>query len=209
MFNEYSVQKSKHNQPIDFFSRGCMHITMLGQHLQCYKRDWMNLICIVLMFPCTNWHEAYFDLPINCVGSNAHTIFSHTINYPKFKWIAFIPMPEGNWIPAYVTRRSTLIISCTTSMLAETIAVDSRPSLHSLLRVVYPNLNSLNQSSIVLFDGSFRIIAVAYRNIQVLQHICVIHLTNLKHTEKKELIGRKKIICLKGFFWYKQKIYLN
>ena len=28
-------------------------------------------------------------------------------------------------------------------------------------------------------------------------------------SEKKDLIGLKKIICLKGFFSFKQKIYLN
>ena len=33
--------------------------------------------------------------------------------------------------------------------------------------------------------------------------------TNRFYTQKKDFIESKKIVCLKGLFWFKQKIYLN
>ena len=55
-----------------FFSRDHMHISMIRHHLRCYKRDLMNLIWIVSMFPFSIWHEPLFYHSINCEGFNAN-----------------------------------------------------------------------------------------------------------------------------------------
>ena len=70
----------KHQNSRLIFSWARMHIFMIYHHLLCYKRDFMNLIWIVLTFSFTIWHEPFFHQPINCEGSNASIFFLHTNN---------------------------------------------------------------------------------------------------------------------------------
>ena len=127
---------------------------MLRHLWRSYKCLLRHRDLIFATFLCTNLHEPFFERLSNCVGSNEKKSFLcpgvHAIL--NVRWCKKILKDAS--ISRYVTRRSRIISSRTTSMFSETTAVFGWLLRNSSFSKRRPQLNSLHQLFTVLYDGA-------------------------------------------------------
>ena len=113
--------------------RAHTHRSTIRHLWRCYKRLLKHRQGIFPTYLCTNQHEPFFERLSNCAGSNEDISFFTAKCSCNIECMLVGEMFKDGSISRYVTWRSCIITSHTTSMFSGTTAVFGRPSRTSRL----------------------------------------------------------------------------